>query len=292
MNQNNEQQINAIRQSYDAVRQEIVLATNFMTFAAEPLPAGEFGPAVPTVLEAQQLLLGANLRANMLRESLNHFATVRNDNNKKFESLREHVNETVKAFGARRYRGTLNENAREFWGIFREFLERQAYGLEEVATYALPILKVLVEAPNASNWFSSTVDPLFDENNPVTMEKLEDIFIKGWLDTITLSMEETTLHIFAWGGKETGPTFVNRMNGIYKRNNIDTTLTRIQMPGACNFIMELYNRLPFSVRQSPYIQHKEPEGYATLHNLLNDVRRFPGIRNPLKSYQNSSNDKW
>ncbi len=85
MNQVNEQQINAIRQFYETARQEIVLATTFMTWPHELMPAGTFGPAIPTASEAQQLLLEANVRANMLRESLKHFEAARTDSNKKLK---------------------------------------------------------------------------------------------------------------------------------------------------------------------------------------------------------------
>ena len=114
---------------------------------------------------------------------------------KKKQECRKHVVEAVKTFGNNRFYGRTSDNAREFWNEFKTFVLNQNYEDSEVWEYAVPILKSLVKAPNATLWFQNSVIPKL--GSQFTLAQLEELFIDGWVDTITKSLEEIELHSFA-----------------------------------------------------------------------------------------------
>jgi hypothetical protein len=238
---------------------------------------GEFGPPFPTMSEIREALEQIRQYMENLASMIKSRSILEKEKGSTFEIRAKHVAEAVKSFGTTRYSGAPGENARDFWSQFRDFLNKQGYKQEQVANYALPLLKTLVTAPNAAAWFDNDVETKFSASNPVTVEGLERIFIKGWLDSFALSMENSILHIFAWGGKEDGTAFKNRMASIYRRLNIDMGANRVTDPTVGNLIEELLNRLPSSVRQSSFINSKDPGEYENLQQLLQDIADYPGI---------------
>ena len=193
---------------------------------------------------------------------------------KKKQECRKHVQEAVKTFGNNRFYGRSTCNARDFWNEYKTFLINQNYEETEIWEYAVPILKSLVKARYSELWFNNSVTPNLDPQFSLT--DLEKLFIDGWVDTITKSLEEVELHTFAWG-KESAITFVNRMNALYAKMNVPIDNTRTTTPGVGNLISELYTRIPNSVRASPVIRFKEPEGYETINELLGDIRSYPNV---------------
>ena len=135
---------------------------------------------------------------------------------KRKHEVRKATTEAVKAFGPTRFNGSV-ENARTFWNKFKQFMEAQNYGAKEIQSYAVPILGHLITAPhaghlitapNAAHWFTESLAPRFD-NEPVTIQGLEEVFLEGWIDPMTKSMDEARLHTCAWGTEYAIP-FVNR----------------------------------------------------------------------------------
>ncbi len=123
-------------------------------------------------------------------------------------------------------------------------MTRQNYSKTAFEIYSIPILSQLMAVPNIGTWFATKVHPVFTNDNRVTLDKLEKIFLEGWVDNVTRTFHETQLHIFAWGS-ETAISFVNRMTALYVSRHISLKATRVETPEiaqlirSCSFVYHL-----------------------------------------------------
>lgn len=123
--------------------------------------------------------------------------------------------------------------------------------------------------------------PVFTNDNPVNLDKLEEIFLDGWVDNVTRSFHETQLHIFAWGS-ETAISFVNRMTALYVNRHISLKATRVETPEIAQLIKELFLRLPPSVRSSSGMTRSDYKEYNSLQELLDEIRQYPEVPRDVK----------